>query len=225
MTDTLVHTLPVSIHIDEVRRLLGYPADRKPSPPVAALLEPVLAEARRRARGRGLFERLPPSRAGALGLEPVEARALAVGLVTVGAAIEERASELVARGEDTAALILDAAGSAAAEEAADRLSGIIAERGERGDVSPTASCRMSPGYHGWPIACQAALFEVLPADALGVTLLPSKLMVPRKSVSFAMWLGATSAVRRDLGGCEQCPMDRCRYRRRTGGESRKGDER
>ena len=102
-----IHTLPVTIDAAEVCRLLGYPADREPPPRVAALIEPLLAEARRQARGRGVWTKLPVASASELGLEPVDALALAVGLVTVGPAIEERASACVAQGEETAALILD----------------------------------------------------------------------------------------------------------------------
>lgn len=213
-----VVSLPLSIDRDDVLHFLGYPDGQKPFGRIAGLLSETLREARRLVRPRGIFDVLPVERAVDLGLEARDATRLVAGIVTIGAGIETRATELLRAGAVTEALLLDAAGSAAAEEAADRLGALIA--GEAGDQTSTAqsrashlSCRISPGYGTWPIAAQRAMFDHLPHAAIEVELLPTMLMVPRKSISFAMWLGADARPISGLSGCARCEFERCRYRR------------
>lgn len=211
--------IPVGIARTEVLLFLGYPDGRRPPARIERLLGPSIDEARVRAAGRGVFRVVDPADAPNVGLEPMDASALVLGLVTVGGAIEDRASELLAAGEATRALLIDAAGSAAAEEAADRLGGLVA--GDRtalvdssSAVAPSVSCRISPGYGAWPLEAQRPLLARLPAEEVGVALEPSLLMVPRKSISFAMWLGAGARPLAGLAGCARCHLEHCRYRRR-----------
>lgn len=203
--------LPVTITREEVLHFLGYPGGTHAPERIETMLVQTLAEARRLASGRGVYASLPVERAGEVGLERIDATGLVIGMVTAGDGIERRAAEAMARGAATEALLLDAAGSAAAEEAADRLGAVISGD-ETGEPRPV-SCRVSPGYGHWSIASQTALFERLPHEAIGVTLLPSMLMVPRKSISFAMWLGADTRPIAGLAGCARCRLEHCRYRR------------
>ncbi|MCC6751891.1 MAG: hypothetical protein IT371_29830 [Deltaproteobacteria bacterium] len=208
--------LAVTLRREEVLRLLGYPEEREPPRRIGTLLESAFTEARGLVRARGTYLRLPKSRATEVRLPPVEAQALTVGLVTAGAELEGRVAELADAGDLTRALLLDAMGSAAAEEAADRLSAIISAGGETD--APAAGCRLSPGYGDWPLAAQTSLFALLPSQEVGVSLLPSMLMQPRKSVSFAMWLGARGIPAPGLSGCERCGLVTCRYRRKPRSE-------
>lgn len=76
--------------------------------------------------------------------------------------------------------------------------------------SPQPSpCRVSPGYGGWPLTAQRAVFARLPHEATGVRLLPSMLMVPQKSVTFAMWFDADGQVIAGKGGCSHCTQAPC----------------
>ncbi len=213
--------IPVGIADADVLHFLGYPEGRRPPPQIEALLEASLKDARTCVAGRGSFLIVDPTDAPRVGLEPMDASALILGLVTVGGAIEARASELLGVGEATRALLIDAAGSAAAEEAADRLGALIVgdetaliESPESNPRALPVSCRISPGYGAWPLAAQRQLFSLLPARELGVELQPSLLMVPRKSISFAMWLGADARPVAGLSGCSRCHLEHCRYRRR-----------
>lgn len=213
-----VVSLPVAVERDEVLHFLGYPEGQKPFGRIAGLLSETLREARRLVRPRGVFELLPTTRASELGLEALDATRLVAGLVTIGDGIESRSTELLRAGAVTEALLLDAAGSAAAEEAADRLGALIAgdsHEKSSGELSRAShlSCRISPGYGKWPITAQRALFDLLPHKALGVELMPTMLMVPRKSISFAMWLGADERPITGLSGCARCELEDCRYRR------------
>ncbi len=202
----------VSIRREEVVRFLGYPPGREPSGKLAELLDQAIEEARGLASACGTWRSLPVGRATEVGLRPLEARALVIGLVTAGGRIEARASALAASGEVSRAVLLDAAGSAVAEEAADRLGAEIVGA-EGGGPAAEVPCRLSPGYGRWPLTAQPALFALLDHGAVGVQLLPSLLMVPRKSVSFAMWLGAAGPPAEGLAGCARCALHRCRYRR------------
>jgi cobalamin-dependent methionine synthase I len=187
----------------------------------------------------------------------VAAEGLVIGLVTAGPAIESRASELLAKGELTRAVLLDAAGSAAAEAAADELGRRLSE-GAAAEADPTASaneaaaqdgerqlvdddagrsprsergrdsrvsCRLSPGYGRWTLRWQRELFARLPHHELGVELNESCLMLPRKSVSFAMWLGARERIAQGIAGCSDCTLGQCRYRRRAAGSADSDHER
>ncbi|HET9233062.1 MAG TPA: hypothetical protein VFP10_02850, partial [Candidatus Eisenbacteria bacterium] len=127
-----------------------------------------------------------------------------LGLVTVGFELERRVSNLLAHGESTRALLLDAAGSAAAEEAADEL--------EKRLHAGRTHRRFSPGYGSWALTAQRALFELLPHQDVGVELLSSCLMMPRKSVSFAVWLGSESETYLPQSRCRACGRIGCPYR-------------
>jgi hypothetical protein len=121
---------------------------------------------------------------------------------------------MIRDGDTVGALLLDAMGSAAVEEAADRLGAIITGVEVPPDYdAPAVSCRISPGYGLWPLEAQGPLFGHLPHAAIGVTLRPSLLMEPRKSISFAMWLGADARPIAGLSGCDRCLLTTCRYRR------------
>ncbi len=213
-----VKTLELSIRREDVLNFLDYPAGRQPPARVLGPLDAAIEEARQLQAARGATRRIPVSQAHLVGLEPVEADALVIGVVTAGPAIEARVAELMAAGDLTRAVLLDAAGSAAAEEAADRIGAqVVGEAGGGAADAATAqvSCRVSPGYGRWTIESQPALLARLPGAEVGVTLTSSFMMVPRKSISFAMWLGANDRPAEGLSGCIRCTLARCRYRRRT----------
>ncbi len=237
--------LPVRIRRSDLLQFLGYPIERTPPPRVEDRIEPAIDEARRLADAVGSYRHIPVAGAADVGLEPIDAAGLVIGLVTAGGRIESRVAEYLERNDATGALLLDAAGSAAAEEAADLLGAIVAseslgrgfaphDEDTRSDGSaadsgseglhpdPQAlryeaphpiSCRISPGYGGWPLSAQRMLFDRLPHRLLGISLLPSMMMSPRKSISFAMWLGADARPILGLSGCSRCSLEHCRYRR------------
>ncbi len=215
MTDcSPIVSLSVAIARDLLLHFLEYPPDHQPPARIDQIAAAVLPEARSLVEARGCFLELPVARAAEVGLPPVDAEGLVIGLVTAGPAIEGRAGQLVKSGELTRGLIMDAAGSAAAEEAADRLSAhIVGEKSDEG--APPVSCRLSPGYGNWKLEAQREIFALLPHDELDVALNDSCLMTPRKSISFAMWLGARGPIGTGIAGCEGCAHPHCRYRRKA----------
>lgn len=210
--------LAITIRRPDVVHFLGYPEGREPGGRLAERLDELLARARELAEPRGCYRALPVEAASALRLDTMDAERLVVGLVTIGPEIEDRASQVARDGDTVGALLLDAIGSAAVEEAADRLGAVITGAEiPPDDDAPALSCRISPGYGRWPLEAQMELFDQLPHAAVGVTLRPSLMMEPRKSISFAMWLGSDSRPIAGLSGCDRCLLTTCRYRR-TGEE-------
>lgn len=197
----------------EVLRLLGY---REGSMRLEAPMRSVLSDARARALPllRGAVDVAICSNPQALGAGELFARAelVLVGVATIGAALEEEAESLVAQGAWTLGLVLDAYGSAAAERLVIEANARICKEAER--VGLRAGRRISPGYAGWPLPAQHALFAALGAATAGVQLLESAIMTPRKSVSFAVPLGRDLDSESPELGCRFCDMPNCEYRRR-----------
>lgn len=213
--------LDVAVAEQDVRRSLGYPEGRLPAPRTSRRIQELLAAAPAWVRAAGVYRVLPAEEAAALGMnghEPHGGRQIVLGLVTLGPALDDEIARRLDADDATGALLLEAIGSAGAEQAAERLCALVTRA--RVDLS---GCRVSPGYAGWPLEAQRAVFARLPHAVLGVRLLPSLLMVPRKSVSFALRLDARGLPAAGLAGCARCPHVRCLFRREetgtTGGGS------
>ena len=107
------------------------------------------------------------------------------------------------------ALFLDAAGSFLAEQYAaqveDHLRVALALQGLE------LSARFSPGYSDWDIACgQPELFRFLLPQTIGISLWPSGMMSPFKSIT-GICIAAAHVPPRTP--CESCHKQDCRYRR------------
>lgn len=205
---SVIPDLDITVRHDEIRRLLGY--DRSPLPErvqtiireidddAPSLLAPVAAH---RFMNKGEY-------AGSEYLSALDDLALCV--VTIGPRLEAAVNQCRQDGDLSRAIILDSYGSAAAEAAAEKAERIILReiRG-RGLVG---SRRFSPGYGGWSVAEQAWVLAALDADVIGVSLTPQCMMIPRKSVTFAVAIGDSPAHMRDLDVCEYCGMVDCRFR-------------
>jgi hypothetical protein len=120
-----------------------------------------------------------------------EAVSLALFAVTLGEEISERIDTLFGEGALAEGYILDQVASFAADELAARAghrfrSSANADNGV--DVLP-----YSPGYCGWHVSGQQALFEHLQPGEIGISLNESHLMHPLKSVSGVLVLAPTEA--------------------------------
>jgi len=102
------------------------------------------------------------------------ATALTLFTVTLGPEVEARIAADFAGREFLRATALDAAASEAVERAADALERRCAGAGR---------LRYSPGYCGWDLSGQRALFAALGPEAIGIRLRESLLMEPLKSMS------------------------------------------
>jgi hypothetical protein len=202
---------PIEIRKDETSRLLGY-ADR-PVPDrvqralaeieqeTASLIEPAWAILR---AGPELLLRSPF-------LKVLDAAVLC--LVTIGDGVEKSMEAYDRAGEIGKALITNVYGSAAAEAAADAANAFIREDIASDGLRCTR--RFSPGYGGWDVAEQRWLLSALQGDALGVTLTGGCMMVPRKSITFAVNVGEHPQEMRGDNACDGCELINCQYRRES----------
>jgi hypothetical protein len=156
------------------------------------------------ARPRGIYQTLPSSEFDEIyrgtgendedtPLEHVveDAVSLALFAVTLGEEISDRIDGLFGGGELAEAYILDQVASYAADElatAAGRRFRSSAEADSRFDVLP-----YSPGYCGWHVSGQRALFGHLKPGEIGISLNQSHLMHPIKSVSGVLVLAPIEA--------------------------------
>jgi hypothetical protein len=108
------------------------------------------------------------------------------------------------------ALALDGVGSAAAEALATAVCHRFEVQSEEAGWGVTT--RISPGMVGWPVdEGQRQVFGLLSAGEIGVKLLPTGMMMPRKSLTQVIGRGRGVLA----GGvpCDYCSMgERCLYR-------------
>jgi hypothetical protein len=214
--------LPVTM-IDpaEIYRYLGYPSDTSPAPRFAEKIAGIAAETLACIQPRGVYslykvaERTAHSLtlgkttiSGNIGEYLGDADRIAVFVVTVG----EEISHLATSKDDDAfaAWIVDATGSWAVESAADALMRCIQHHLQDEEE---LTLRYSPGYCGMEIGEQRKLFQLVQADAVAVTLMPSMLMHPLKSISGLVGLAPKETVGQHRSPCDLCLRTGCHMRR------------
>jgi hypothetical protein len=200
---------PIAIQRDEISRLLGYGAGQVPGR-VRRLLTDVEKEAKvllRPACARLAME------IAALDESPFlrNLDGVVLCLVTIGPALEEAVDAHHRAGELSRSLVLNAYGSAAVEAAADAANERIRRDVERQELR--CSRRFSPGYGSWDVSEQRWILEALDADRLGITLTEGCMMVPRKSMTFAVNTGTNPMEARHDNACDSCGLTTCNYRR------------
>lgn len=139
--------------------------------------------------------------------------AVAVGVlaVTTGLTLDAELRRLSLT-DRVGEVLLDAAGSALVERAADEAEANVGHAAAaRGLV---AGPRFSPGYGDLPLATQPTLLSTLDAQRqLGITLSSSLLMTPVKSVTAVVGLFGPDAVPPALSPCDACTRrDGCALR-------------
>lgn len=139
-------------------------------------------------------------------------RRVTILCVTIGAALENAAHAAFQSGAYTRGLLLDSAGSAAVEQAADYANNIITAQAQQEGWQTTP--RFSPGYGDWDISCQPALLRWGGGQDLGMTLTTAYMLQPRKSITAIIgWQQTAPATQ--TRGCAACNMPNCRVKRHT----------
>jgi hypothetical protein len=211
MEPVILENFSVAVDPAEVRRFLGSKGRKKPAP--VERYDDVLNESIRAAGGliapKGIYtyaagRELPASTIFA------RLERMAFCVCTIGPALEAEVTRLAGAGELLRAVVLDSIGSVAAEAAADHIDGIIAD--EAAGEGLKTSCRASPGYGDWDVREQAGIFELLPAERIGVSLSETFMMAPRKSISFAMHIAKNPEMLRSENSCSNCGRTDCLYR-------------
>ena len=142
------------------------------------------------------------------------AEEVALALCTIGGSLERQVSTYRREGDELRAILLDGIGTTAVGELAEKAHELINEvASERGWQ---ASAPISPGNLDWPVEEQRLFFDLLPGKEIGVQLNESYLMVPLKSVSWAVALGRNLHPAAQAPPCDYCSLaKKCRYRQKS----------
>jgi hypothetical protein len=208
MKPVILEDFDIEIDRDDVSRLLsrrGEPENGR----VARTLEEAFDRARKLVAPKAIYlitrgDELPGSE------QFADLERVAFCVCTIGQALEREVTALTGRGELLRAVVLDAVGSAAAEAVADYVDRSIQDLAAVEDLK--TSCRASPGYGDWDIGEQASIFRLLPAERIGVRLSESFMMIPRKSISFAIDIAKEPSRMRSENSCSSCDRVDCPYR-------------
>jgi hypothetical protein len=207
----------------------GVPSGRSPDPRTARLAKEAIAVYAERARPVGLlleiardaFRIVYEGQGRNDPQSPVEpiyraSDSLALFAVTVGEEVCAEISRLFGNNDFALGSMLDAAASEATEMAARLLEDSYRRRLEAGRRldGRHGLLRFSPGYCGWHVSAQRALFESLRPGEIGITLNDSFLMQPLKSISGVMISGEKEIFEFDdtFSFCAECATHECRDR-------------
>jgi len=208
----------------EIGRSIGYPAQEIPEH-IEELIERILPQLSKRcairAGYRVLDAKKPNNRYDGLYVGGTffstqkivagrmkNAEQAACFVCTIGPNMEAWARQLVREGDTVMGHLVDTVATVAVENAADTLHEHLGRKMREQGLRVTN--RYSPGYCGWSVSEQHALFSFFPVDFCEVTLTESALMKPMKSVSGMIGIGR--AVKYAGYSCKRCRMIDCTYR-------------
>jgi hypothetical protein len=124
---------------------------------------------------------------------------------TCGDGVEKLSKKFMDERHGLEGFIVDLIGSELAESIAESLHNHIEEK--LAAIGFGATNRFSPGYCNWPVSDQQKLFSLLNENNSGIQLTPSSLMLPIKSVSGIIGIGAS--VKRTNYKCRICKDENC----------------
>lgn len=133
----------------------------------------------------------------------------AVFTATAGTLFQQWQESRAIASDPMTGYLVDCIGTRIAEATADRMQNDLEKACLMQGL--TITNRYSPGYCGWDVTEQQALFSLLPENPCGIRLNASGLMIPVKSVSGVIGIGAT--VRKKDYGCRLCRLAGCFLRK------------
>jgi len=136
---------------------------------------------------------------------------VAIFALTIGNHLEEMVAYLAENGLVLQATVLDAIGSGAAEQVAVFVETMI--RQVASSQGLVISRRFSPGYCDWDVSQQEMVFRTIGSNSAGVRLTEEYLMLPRKSISGIIGIGARNSNIENYNPCKTCLMSDCPGRR------------
>ena len=137
---------------------------------------------------------------------------LVFGVVSIGNALEDKTSEFFTHKEYSRGLALDAVGTVAIRYLSRHVRSIICQEAKEKHLK--TSKHFTPGTTGWDISQQKNIFEIIPADKIGVKLTNSYMMIPKKSLSWAIGVGKNIIKSsKDDDSCQICQAINCQFRR------------
>jgi len=211
MEPVILENFSIAIDPAAVRRFLGSKGRKRPAPGrrYDDILNEMTEVARRLIAPKGIYVYAAGrDLEGSKIFEHLDRMAFCV--CTIGSALEAEVTRLSNGGELLKAVVLDSIGSVAAEAVAEDIDAKIREESARGGLK--TSCRASPGYGDWDVREQERIFRLLPAERIGVSLSKTCMMIPRKSISFAMHIAREPENLRSESSCRNCGRTDCNYR-------------
>ncbi len=220
--------LPLRHCYSDVLRYLGYRPDKTElNSTVRDLLEQCQQSFQTIAKPRGIYrsgklkEFALENCWGSRDLERLLGTATRATLLaaTLGPEVDAQIDCLFASGDYAQAVVWDALGSDAAEQAMQSLYELVNQEVYRQGYVLTA--RFSPGYGDLALQQQPRLHQLVSGAAIGIAVTPKHLLLPRKSVTaIAGWL-TTDATKPDSSSnlaCATCALRSCQYRCRGANE-------
>lgn len=137
------------------------------------------------------------------------AESIAIFLCTAGYGPERLGKKAMGEGDPLAYYVYDIIGSEIAERTSRMVMQEVSKTAEKWGYKTTN--RYSPGYCGWDVSDQHALFGLMPDNFCGISLNDSALMSPEKSVSGMIGIGRN--VHFDPYPCNSCRRQDCLYRK------------
>jgi len=136
---------------------------------------------------------------------------LIVAVCTIGPGVEDRAGELQRSNQMFQAMMLSDLGSWAVDALRRKLcQWLIDDSGLQG---LRVSASLSPGESEWSVEDQSTIFSLIDTSPIGVSLNPSLVMSPIKSLSLIMGTGTQSMGVEGSSNCDFCTLrDRCNFR-------------
>jgi hypothetical protein len=134
------------------------------------------------------------------------------GIVTIGHFLEDKVFEYFSSKDFPKALALDAAGTVSVRYLRSYLSDLIYKKA--GGKRLYITKYYSPGEEGWAIDQQKNIFQIIPADKIGVKITDSYMMIPQKSLSFISGIGMNPEIAtRKEHSCKTCKAINCQFRK------------
>lgn len=215
---------------DKIRRYFGYDDANRPSDRTAAMMEEENRWLIDNARPKGVFGIFPCEltderivkvdgeifESVVLCLHMTGSLAAAVIAVTMGENVDTQISELMENGNMARGYILNGLASAAADCVADSVETQIRnELAQPTDIIEPGwktTLRFSPGYAEFILENQRGIFNLIEPERIGISLNPSYLMKPLKSITAVIGIGPD--VNTDEYPCELCDIcniTNCKY--------------
>jgi len=137
---------------------------------------------------------------------------LAFGLSTIGNHLEGKVVELFAKNEYPKAIALDAVGTVASKFLSNYIQSVICQEAKEQKFQTTGY--FNPGSGDWDISQQKNIFEIIPADEIGVRLTESYMMIPKKSLSWVIGIGKEIIITsKGNDSCKICLAENCQFRK------------
>jgi hypothetical protein len=134
--------------------------------------------------------------------------ALAIGICTLGPALEQRTTKLFAERRVSLAVALDKLGNELLFALSRRMQDWIVIKARKHQL--TAAGELRAGDPGLPLEAQAAMQRLAGAESIGVSVTHGQVLRPLKSVSMVLGIGINLPAAR-WSRCDNCPSaSKCR---------------